>query len=246
MRKYKSKRYRSRRPRRYRRMKRGRRSLRKTIRRTVNQMAETKKFSIIQENVQLYHNTPLTAVLDPWSNVGKGTNGNNRVGDKLTSRGVSFVFTLHNKMDRPNVWYRILIGTSPQSYNGVVIDTSNLPGFIWRSHDVALGGAFPSPPGGGQSKLLSHVDKERGFRTIFDKSYKCTDVSGDVDRENFMKKKIWIKPKRSGVVQFSDTGLVTRGRWLFAVVLCFDSWGTLLSDNIASYAITIDLYWKDL
>lgn len=237
--KYRKKQY-KRKPRRYRRTKYGRKtSLKKTIRRTLNQMAETKKYLQQGENVQLYHNIDNYFMGDPWGTIVKGTDGKTRIGDRIRNRGVSVRLWLSNKADRPNVSYRVMLFTSVQAINATLINASNVSSWLWRQGD---GGSL----GNG---LLLKVQKEYGFRVLYDRTFPVKNPSGGtaagVNRETHIIKKIFIRPKKSGIIQYSDVGGGTKGRWLWGMVCAYDSFGTLTTDNIASYAYSYELFYKD-
>lgn len=197
------------------------------------------------ENTQLYHNIDNPFLLDPWQNVIKGTDGKQRIGDRITSRGIKYKLWLSNKLDRPNVSYRFVIGTIPQAINGTTINQANCINFIWKQADQ----------GACQNVLILTPNKEYGVRIIYDKimsnklgfsqqNYRpLPGVAGGC--ESHIVKKFWLKPKRSAIVQYQDGQNNTRGRWIFQFVTAYDSYGTLTTDNIASMAWTMHLYWKD-
>lgn len=192
------------------------------------------------ENVQLYHNVDKPILLDPWSLIIKGTSGSNRIGDRITNRGIKYKFFLTNKWDRPNLSYRVTIGTIPQAVNGNLVTQANLINFLWRQTDFGTLG---------NTLVLTH-NKEYGVRIIYDKTFsnKLGNVIAGASaqgKEHHLVKKYWLRPKRGGMIQYMDNQTQTRGRWLFATVTPYDSWGTFTTDNVASMAYSCHMYFKD-
>jgi len=87
---------------------------------------ETKHTHKIDENGNLNHNDPVINL--NHLNTSQSTADNNtgtsnfacRVGDEVIARGISYKFWFANKLDRPNVMYKIIIfryksGTSPSN-----------------------------------------------------------------------------------------------------------------------------------
>lgn len=220
------------------------RKIRKIVNRVLNQKSETKNKLIATENAQLYHNVDYPFLIDPWQNISKGTGGSERIGDRITNRGIKYKLWLSNKFDRPNITYRFVIGTIPQSVNGTQITQSNCVQFVWKQADQ----------GSLANSCILTADKEFGTRIIYDKMWtnkigyseqSHRAVVGAGGCEHHIVKKFWLKPKRSAIVQYQDGQGGSRGRLLFQFVVAYDSYGTLLSDNIASFAWSIHLYWKD-
>lgn len=226
--------------RRSRRTKYGRKTnLKKVIRRTINQMSETKTWLQQYENIQLFHNMDNYFISDPWSFIVKGTDGKTRIGDRIRNRGIAIKLWMSNKADRPNLTYRVMLFTSPQAINANLINVVNVSSYLWRQGD---GGAC----GNG---LILKVQKEYGFRVLYDRLFPVKNPSGGTssgsDKECHIVKKLFIRPKRSGIIQYSDVGGGSKGRWLFGFICAYDSKGTLTSDNVGSYAASIEMFYKD-
>lgn len=223
-----------------RRTKYGRKSLKRTVRRVVNQMAETKKFLYGIEDFQLYHNLDSIPFIDPWQYILKGNDGKTRIGDRIRNRGISFKIWLSNKLDRPNVTYRVIIGTCPQAINGYTMDGAGISAYIWQQVDAGACG----------NTTVLKTNKEYGFRIIYDRLVPIqkgiSGTASGANKETSRNLRIWIKPKRSGIIQYTDGGNArTRGRWLFFLLCAYDSKGTATTDNIASYAMTMEMFYKD-
>ena len=101
------------------------------VKRVLMKNSETKRSLFGLENAQLYHNSgyqtgiPATEVpnafmFNPWAGISSGTGRTNRIGDQIVPRGLSLRIWLSNKLDRPNLLYRIVIGVVSKIYSGVV------------------------------------------------------------------------------------------------------------------------------
>jgi hypothetical protein len=111
----------------------GRRSFQSRVKRVLMKIAETKYFDRALENHQLYHNlgsnigglvpvnvTAISQFFNPWAFISKGTNRFDRVGDKITPRGMSLKLYLANKWDRPQTMVRLIVAILPKQVNGVI------------------------------------------------------------------------------------------------------------------------------
>jgi len=213
--------------------------------------AETKKYQFADENIQLYHNigfttTPLipsqcslAQVFNIWADINKGTGRMDRIGDKITPRGMSLNIWLANKRDRPNLMYRIIVATTPKSINGTTVNNVNVD--PWD--DIQLGS--------NGNKMIRPLDKDRGVKALYDKVFTVQSnvAFSDVGhtRETHMYKKLWIKSKRARDIVFDSVNnnqIVNRP--LHVWVIPYDSYGTLTTDNIASIAYQGTIYYKDV
>ena len=91
-------------------------NLKALVTRVLMKKAETKYYYMATENRQLYHNlggngvnrdiplslTSLKPWLNPWLNIAEGTKWYDRIGDKISPRGMSLKLYLATKGDRPN------------------------------------------------------------------------------------------------------------------------------------------------
>ena len=78
--------------------------------------SETKHTHQIIENVQLYHNVPVsvtTSLLFTDQGISDTASGTQafsmRIGDEICPRGIALKFWIANKLDRPDVIYRIIV-----------------------------------------------------------------------------------------------------------------------------------------
>lgn len=224
----------------YSRMKK--RSFAARVKKVILKTAETKFIEASSENLQGFHDLfhVNSWALDPYSAVAKGTGAQNRVGDEIIPRGMKVKLWLSNKNDRPNVIYRVIIGLVPRSINGTLITDANLRNYLFRQVDN----------GAGSNGLLESVNTENGFTVLKDKLYHNNNtyltVAGSwANKEHSRVLKFWIKPKKNSRIVYTSTGALTKGKMLFFGVLGYDAYGTLVTDNIYSYAHHYRIYWKD-
>lgn len=209
---------------------------------------ETKYFDFGDENVQLYHNNCINAVgtiaglsqiYNPWSDIVPGTARYQRVGDKITPRGMSLKLWIANKLDRPNVMYRILIVRVPKTVAGVATGNSFDP---FQTVNQGSTG----------NKMLLPIDVDRGVKTLYDRVFNLQVgnsqiISGSLfGKECHVYKKLWIKRKKAGPIVFDGTGQYIVNNPIIIYVIPYDSYGTLTTDNIASLSLHCRLYYKDI
>lgn len=208
--------------------------------------SETKIYRIAVENQQLYHNTGTTGytyvgpcLFNPWRYIPLGTNNHSRVGDTITPVGMSVRLWMANKLDRPNILYRVLVLIMPKSYNSIATGAGNLD----------IGAPFQNGTNG--NYMTMPIDTEKGIKVLYDKvfsnelGYSANPyVTGG--KECHLFKKLWIKRKRSRNIVFDTAGVEIVNNPLNIYVIPYDSFGTLTTDNIASCAWTTTLYYKDI
>ncbi len=181
---------------------------------------EKKVFGFREENVQLFHNKAL--YLASWLSCKEGTADDNdgaagrliRIGDELYLRNINIRLWLSNKLDRPNVMYKIFL--------------------FWYDSKATLSDSevfFTQT-----NKMLDRINNERisiiDQQTIFsgpsyengtekhEHSYLCT------MRGRWKGKKI----------TYNEGGALPKKRDIGLAVVCYDAFGTLQTDNIASFA----------
>ena len=182
---------------------------------------EKKVFGFQEENIQLYHNK--ANYLPSWLRCKQGTADPNnlsaqlvRIGDEMYLRNVNIRFWLSNKLDRPNVMYKCYL--------------------FWYDSGLTLSDAlcyFTQT-----NKMLDRINNENisviDSKTIFsgpsyengtekhEHSYLCT-LNGS-----------WKNKK----ITYDEGGSVPKKRDIGTIVVCYDAFGTLQTDNIAIISIT--------
>lgn len=195
---------------------------------------ETKNTHVISENINLYHNTPFIdynhlgttqAITDNDAGV---SNVSGRIGDEIILRGLSYKFWFANKLDRPNVMYKIII----YKYQ------SNTPP------------AAPFHSQGTTNYMIRDLDTEK-YKIVKVVNFNLQNnaqrlISQDVFQgaEGHKKVSIWIPLKNQKCKYENGTSQPRFIDYAYSIV-CYDSYGTLTSDNIASYAVNRKLYFKD-
>ncbi|AXH77109.1 MAG: putative capsid protein [Circoviridae sp.] len=183
---------------------------------------EVKSFGFLDENRQLLHNK--TDYLTNFLSCKQGTADPDdfqaantrlvRIGDEFLLKSVNIRLWLSNKLDRPNVMYKCFL--------------------FWYDTDATLGDSlcwFTQ-----QNKMLDRINNETisiiDQQTIFsgpsyengtekhEHSYLCT-----------------LKGRWKGKkITYDEGGTAPKKRTIGMMVVCYDAFGTLQTDNIASYA----------
>lgn len=228
---------------------RGARSFQSRVKRVLMKATETKHTDLGLENQQLYHNlgagvgavpptgfTSLQTWFDPWSLISQGTSRFERIGDKITPRGMSIKLFLASKFDRPNTSYRIIVCTLPKVYNGVVTGTTFRP--------------FETPNlFGVNNALVLHPDTDKGVKFLYDRIVTMNTLwpsNAGTNKEFTKTVRLWIKRKRARDIVFDQNGLDIINKPLAVYVLPYEQFSTLQTDNIASCAGYMRLYYKDV
>lgn len=216
-----------------------RRQLNNAVKRIIGRYVETKSTIIQAEDVQLWHSCGITTLV-PWSQTvnnllatSQGTNQTTRVGDKIQSRYLHFRLWLSNKLDRPNVMYRILVVSGEN--NDFVFGTN-----------IARTGAS-------SNIMLADVDTDK-YRVHYDKilqpvvGYKASVSGGNIwaDKEESRFHEFRVNTSKM-ITYKTDNGTVPNGANTYVLyVIPYDAKGTQETDNIASYAYQIVHYFRDM
>jgi len=250
-RKYRSRPWKKSRRGKYSRM-RGRPNLKALIRKVLNKTAETKYYDIVTENRQLYHNlggngtsiplsvTSLTPWFNPWANIAEGSRRYERIGSKISPRGMSLKIYLANKFDRPHTQIRLIVAILPKVI-GSTITTQQFDPF--QVANAGLGG----------NNMLWPADTDEGVRFLYDKIHKIDNMGsftsapgGGYAKECTKYVKLWIKRKRSRPIIYNDEDNQIVNKPLAVYAIPYEQYSTLTTDNIASLAGTMRMYYKDI
>lgn len=233
--------------RKYAKRKRAKRSSRKrtvksTVKSVIKSMSETKFKNITLENVQLYHNSGALGGPVCYGNLLRtdvGTSQVTRNGDSVYGTGLNLKFWLSTKKDRPNVMFRVMIISTPTNE----ANSAN-PSALFR--------------GDNGNKMMDYVNTDV-YKIVYSKVIKITHgdtsfeigdgiTSGSKLHEVSKFHKIFLKLNRKVSYQ-TDTGGTPIPRdarnCLSLVVIPYDSYGTLTTDDIATLAICGKFYYKD-
>lgn len=222
------------------------------VRKIVNKMSETKYYDRELENHQLYHNlgsnvgglvpvnvTAIPQFFNPWAFIAKNTDRFGRIGDKIQPRGMKLTLWLANKVDRPNTKIRIIIAILPKEVNGIITTAQFDPFQIANS-------------GLNNNNLLKPPDTDVGVKFLYDKIITVgrddvSNIDGPAtkkERNNYLR--LWIKRKRANEIVYNTGALAIKNKPLAIYALPYEQYSTLTTDNVASLAGYMRLYYKDL
>lgn len=191
----------------------------KNIARKVAQgMCEKKHFTWLDENKQLLHNkgdytmnflSCKQGVKDDES--GDPAQNLNRIGDEIVLKSINVRLWLSNKADRPNVMWKAYL--------------------FWYDSDATLSDAYCFFTQ--QNKMLDRINTEVvsviDSKTIFSQN----NYSPDHERSQLCTLRGTYKGKK---IKYDEGGTVPKFKSIGLCVVCYDAFGTLQTDNIASYA----------
>lgn len=219
-------------------------AVRNIARKTVMKLAETKVSETAFENKQLYHNILDKAENNTMYTTQGVTDGDTqgtaqqRVGDMIQATKLWFRVMLFNKSDRPNLHYRILVVRQQTDRDG--------------QYRPQLPGDFELETLSGNGNLLFASSAMERSTVVYDKTITLNSPNGWVDgldNHKEVSKIVNINykiPKTHQKVLYDDGGSVPK-RFIYQLyIVPYDSYGTLTTDNIASYAYSRRLYFKDI
>ncbi len=204
-------------------------SVRKVAKRVVFRAAETTTVGKEQENVQLFHNKPLyiSNLLATTQGVKDPNNlasNDARKGDSIRLTNANIKFWLSNKSDRPNVMYRLIM--------------------FWYDTPITLSDAYCFFTQ--TNKMLDRPNNEN--ISIVDQKYIFSQNNYAVDANNHERSQLaTLKGRWKGRrIQYDEGGSSPKKRTLGVCLVCYDAYGTLQTDNIASCAFNYNINFKDI
>lgn len=199
--------------------------------------AETKETHRIEENINVNHNAQSirTSLLYTQQGIGDQDAGitsyDCRVGNEIVARGMSIKMWFANKLDRPNVMYKVIV-------------------FRYRADTVPT---TIFKPQGTTNIMLRDIDTDR-YTVLAVKQFNLNQGSADriitatdvfAGVEGHVYRKFWINLKNKKI-QYIDNNNGSPKYYDMGICVCaYDSYGTLPSDTICSYAFNAKLYFKD-
>lgn len=221
------------------------------VKQVLMKKTETKYLDRAVENQQLYHNTgfgvgvppfpvsSIPALFDSWANITMGTARSERIGDRITPRGMALKIYLANKNDRPNTMIRLIVAVLPKS-RGTVVTGSQFNPFQLPNTGI-LGNRMLFPP-----------DTDKGVKFLYDKIHRISSNQsvGAVYPQNNTKEatkvvKLWIKRKRASDIVYDTVTQEIVNKPIAIYAIPYEQFSTLETDNIASFACYQRLYYKD-
>ncbi len=204
-------------------------SVRKIAKKQVMKMAETKTVGKQTENVQLFHNKALylqnlLATTQGVEDPNDLTSSAARIGDSVKLTNVNIKFWLSNKLDRPNVMYRLIL--------------------FWYDTPLVLSDAicfFTQT-----NKMLDRPNNEN--ISIIDQKYIFSQHMYLNGTEKFEHSQLaTLKGNWKGrKITYDEGGSLPKKRSIGVCVVCYDAYGTLQTDNIASLAYNYNMNFKDI
>ncbi len=204
-------------------------TVRKIAKKQVMKMAETKTVGKQTENVQLFHNKALylqnlLATTQGVEDPNDLTSSAARIGDSVKLTNVNIKFWLSNKLDRPNVMYRLIL--------------------FWYDTPLVLSDAicfFTQT-----NKMLDRPNNEN--ISIIDQKYIFSQAMYLNGTEKFEHSQLaTLKGNWKGrKIQYDEGGSLPKKRSIGVCVVCYDAYGTLQTDNIASLAYNYNMNFKDI
>lgn len=195
-------------------------------RKIVRGRSQKKVFGWQQENIELFHNKPYyvasflkckQGVADP-NNL---TNQEARIGDEILLRQANIRLWLSNKADRPNCMYKCIMFWYDSS-----LTLSDALCFFTQTNKM-----LDRP----NNENISVIDEKTVFSrenyatTEKEHSYLCT-LNGN-----------WKGHK----VIYDEGGFVPKKRDIGILVVAYDAYGTLQTDNIASFAYNAKIVFNN-
>jgi len=197
----------------------------------VKRQSETKTSHWQSENVNLNHNT-----IHFHNNMLYTTTGTEsgdrqgivavRIGDEMYLQSVRLRFWLSNKLDRPNVIYRVILYwydvSSPPATQGDLFN--------------AVGNCLLQTPNSENISVISD-------KIIKNVSSASVGASNNKERSTmYFKRKSW---KNRKIVYNDNLSATPKNMSLGFAVMCYDAYGTLTTDNIASFSYAYDVKLKE-
>ncbi len=201
---------------------------RKEIRSIANNVAhampEKKRFGFQAENIQLFHNKPDYDAA--WLSCKQGTADPEnlqtrlaRIGDEIYLQNVNIRLWLSNKNDRPNVMYKATL--------------------FWYDATVSLSDTYVYFTQ--TNKMLDRINTENvgiiDQKTLFSGPSYATGVASDAGSAKEHSYLMTLNGSwKNKKITYDEGGSVPRFRDIGLCVVCYDAFGTLQTDEIATYA----------
>lgn len=202
--------------------------------RLIDEEIENKQFVETLENQQLYHNKPVYSskllglftqgTQDGDTSTTSGTGSKTiRLGDEIQLKNVNIRFWLSNKLDRPNVMYKGILYWYP-----VGIAPSDT--LIYKTQS---------------NKMLDRYN-DKNIKVIDTFLVKSTNnYAVDANNHEHSYLATLNKSYKSKKIVYDNNGLQPKGWDLGFALVCYDAYGTLQTDNIASFAVNVQITFQD-
>lgn len=201
------------------------------------------------ENIQLKHNAgSSTGTVACLNATGRTANmcatsasafQSGRIGDMVRGKGISIKLWLSNKLDRPNVMYRVMVlqwyhGFNPTSAENIFRANAS-PNLTIASVDfdkfrVRYDRVFPVGSGVSHASTGTEVGPTANFK----------------GKEHSRMVKFWVGTPGTFKYQADNGNIPSSEKYCLALyVIAYDAYGTLTTDTIASCAYEITFNFSD-
>lgn len=218
----------------------------KVAKNVVMNLSETKMGNYALENQQLYHNDwayPDTNACYTSQGTTDSDNSQveNRVGNAIQPRKLWWRIQLFNKLDRPNLHYRICVfRRNTDSSGGLTTVPSGEPEQVF--FPAVLGNLMILP--WNREQCTPVFDR---IYTVTNPNYGASSFSGSPGNKEISKiVDINIDLKKYKQFTYNQGGGVPKNAVYQLGILAYDAYGTLTTDNVASYAMLRRFYFKDV
>lgn len=211
------------------------RRLKALIRSTVRRVSEPKSKHVAPEKVELYHNAfygvsggaggMVIHLNNPNAMPTQGTGDNQRVGDQIYMQYYKIKLLIGQKGDRPNVNFRWLVVTVPKG-SGIVYGDW----FVNTSGNVLLDD--PNPDFVKTIKSGYMRPNEAGLTATGDDEYTFT------KRLSFTYRKLLKFGPAQAAISHNDNDL-------YFILMAYDAYGTLQTNNVAYAQMSYELFYRD-
>ncbi len=205
-----------------------RREVAKIARNVLRGTMETKTVSKDSENNQLFHNKALykgelLATTQGTADPDNQSTNAARIGDEILLRNCNVRFWLSNKLDRPNVMYKLFL--------------------FWYTEGQTLSDTLCFFTQG--NKMLDRINNENigiiDQKTVFSKSMYDNGTEKWEHSQLCTLNGNWKGKK----IVYDQGGSTPKKRNIGFCVVCYDAFGTLQTDNIASMAYNYATRFQD-
>ena len=208
--------------------------VRKIAEQVVDEEIEDKSSVRTDENVQLFHNKPLYTGKLIGSQIRQGVQDGDqsatgtglltiRVGDQISLKNVNIRFWLSNKDDRPNVMYKGVLFWYPTA--GALTDQT-----VYKTQSNKMLDRY-------NNKVIRIIDQ------FIVKSTNNYAVDANNHEHSYLA--TLNKSYKNKKITFDDNDAVVKGWELGFALVCYDAFGTLQTDNIASVAYNVAITYQD-
>ena len=217
----------SRRPRKsYRKRPNFTKSVAKAIKTIALRNSEMKHLTTQTENINIYHNVAYGVAYNMLL-TNQGSSQIQRIGDEVTAKYLHIKMWISQKLDRPNVMYRIILMAANSGQS-----------LAWSA-------------GSSGNYMIANIDTDKvkviRHKLIQPRNGDFSVESGATNREHSQLVKFKIDLKDRKIKYTTDGGTTPKldSNYYSLYIIPYDAYGTPTSDNIASFACQSTFYYKD-